>query len=80
MGKVVVSAFLSLMITAASALGHEQKAVVGGKRIQPTPKSVEQNLKEHKALQEKSTQGSSTQIPSTATQGRPKIDRSEQPK
>ena len=51
--SLVLSAFLSLAIGATSALGHEQAAVGGGKRIQPTQRSFEQRLKEHKALREK---------------------------
>lgn len=59
MGRLILSVVFSIAIGASSAFGHEQAAVVGGKRIQPTPKSFEQRLKEHKGLRDKRTEGPS---------------------
>jgi hypothetical protein len=43
--------FLLVTFVVPAASAHEQSAVTGGKRVQPTKNSVEQRVKEHEARQ-----------------------------
>lgn len=46
-----VIAYLVCLLTAFSAIAHEQQAVSGGKRVQPTPEAVQERTKEHRSLE-----------------------------
>jgi len=71
MRKLVVFAFLGIVIGATAASSHEQSAVVGGKNIQPTPKSIEQKLKEHETMEKRREQG----LPATDRSQKPNASR-----
>jgi hypothetical protein len=43
--------YLACMLTAFPALAHDQQAVSGGKRVQPTPETVQERTKEHPTLE-----------------------------
>ena len=63
-GLIVLLTFGACSYAASS---HEQSAVVGGKRIQPTPKSFEQRLRQHNEMQKKPKPARVPVIPSTAS-------------